>query len=158
MNIYIVRHGEAQAIGATHHDFDRRLTPEGREIMYRSALGWRNLIHGFDQMVVSPLTRAIETAGIIKEVFHFQSEFIVDKSIVGGKTTHIIELANALKGHNVIFVGHEPDCSHYVSDLTSLSGVNINFKKGMIAKISFEGKARLGAGTLEFIIPVKAYK
>jgi phosphohistidine phosphatase SixA len=61
-------------------------------------------------------------------------------------------------GSDMAFVGHEPDFSEHVSNLVSSSGVRIDFKKGMIAKIGFDGKVRIGRGVLEFLIPTKAYK
>ncbi len=57
-----------------------------------------------------------------------------------------------------LLLGHEPDFSEHVSQLISNSGAKIDFKKGMIAKISFNGKAKLTRGVLEFLIPAKAYK
>ena len=158
MNIYLIRHGEAEPVSRQVSDYDRQLTEDGKAVLYKAVEGWKKLISQFDHIVSSPLVRAMETAEILKEGFNFKPDIIFDHSIVSGDPRTIVELANALKGANIAFVGHEPSFSHYTSELVSAPGANINFKKGMIVKISFEGKARLGAGYLDFMIPARTFK
>ena len=157
MNIYIVRHGDAESavMGA---DNERALTPDGIVAMQRAAAGWKALINNIDCVVSSPLLRAIQTAGIIHKTFEVQSELIIDQTVVSGNTSKILEIANALRKQDVMFCGHEPDCSRYLADMIANSGNNLNFKKGMIAKVSFQSRARIGAGYLDFLIPVKTFK
>ena len=66
-------------------------------------------------------------------------------------------LANSLSGEDIIFIGHEPDCSEHLSKLISSSEIFVNFQKGMIAKVSFNNRVRKGKGMLEFVIPVKLF-
>jgi phosphohistidine phosphatase len=157
MNIYIVRHGDAESamVGA---DKERALTKDGIEIMQKAAAGWKALITNLDCIVSSPLLRAIQTANIIHKAFDVQSDVIIDQVVVSGNTSKILELANVMRKQDILFCGHEPDCSRYLADMIANSGNNLNFKKGMIAKVSFNGKARIGAGYLDFIIPVKMFK
>lgn len=158
MIIYLIRHGDAEEHKIGRADSERKLTDEGKKKMHRAAEAWKNLIGGFDYLVSSPLIRAKETAEIAKEVFEFKDDILIDSRLAfGNNTDDIIALANELGG-NVAMFGHEPDFSAHVSNLISYGGALIDFKKGMIAKISFNGKAKLGAGTLEFLIPTKAFK
>lgn len=158
MNIYFIRHGEAEPIRMGLHDSERQLTEEGISSVTKAAEYWKKLVPGFDFIVSSPLKRAIQTATIVKSVFEYKNEIIIDRAVISGKASMIAETANSLKANSVVFCGHEPDFSQYVAEFISPNGANINYKKGMIAKVSFGGKARLGAGYLEFLIPVKAYK
>ena len=157
MNIYIVRHGDAEPamVGA---DKERALTNEGIEILQKAAAGWKALILNLDCIVSSPLLRAIQTAEIIHTVFDVQGDVIIDQAVVSGNTSKILELANVMRKQDIMFCGHEPDCSRYLADMIANSGNNLNFKKGMIAKVSFNGKARIGAGYLDFVIPAKMFK
>lgn len=157
MNIYIVRHGDAEPamIGA---DKERALTREGIEILYKATAGWKALIPNIDCIVSSPLLRAIQTAEIIHKAFSVQSDIIIDQTVVSGNTSKILEIANVMRKQDILFCGHEPDCSRYLADMVANSGNNLSFKKGMIAKVSFNGKARIGAGYLDFIIPAKLFK
>jgi phosphohistidine phosphatase len=157
MNIYIVRHGDAEP-AVVGSDKDRALTNEGIEILQKAAAGWKALIANLDCIVSSPLRRAEQTARIIHQTFNVQSEIIIDQTVLSGNTSKILEMANVLKKQDIMFCGHEPDCSRYLADMVANSGNNLNFKKGMIAKVSFNGRARIGAGYLDFIIPAKMFK
>lgn len=159
MNIYLIRHGDAEKASALKKDSDRTLTPEGEQKIKIAAEGWQLLVPQFSHIFSSPLLRALQTAEIIAHVYKSSENIITDKRLISGnKTEALIDLANEMMGHDMAFVGHEPDFSEHVSRLTSNSGVKIDFKKGMIAKISFPGKAKISRGVLEFLIPSKAYK
>jgi phosphohistidine phosphatase len=159
MNIYLIRHGDAENASASKKDFDRELTVDGIEKIKRAAEGWKKIIPSFDQIITSPLTRAVQTAKIISDVFNHQHTLIVEKRLrAGGSTEDLIEVANYFEDQNIAFVGHQPDFSEHLSALISTSGAYADFKKGMIAKISFYNKVREGKGTLEFLIPAGLFK
>jgi len=159
MNIYLIRHGDSEKISANKKDNERKLTPDGEQKLKIAAEGWKLLVIQFSHIISSPVSRALQTAEIIAQAFKFTGNIITDKRLISGnKTEEVIDLANEIMGHDMAFVGHEPDFSEHISHLTSNSGVRIDFKKGMIAKISFEGRAKISRGVLEFLIPVKAYK
>jgi phosphohistidine phosphatase SixA len=101
----------------------------------------------------------MQTAEIVAKVFEFKGKINTDKRLISGaKTEDLIDLAVEIMGQDMAFVGHEPDFSEHVSRLISSSDVKIDFKKGMIAKISFDGKVKMSRGLLEFLIPAKTYK
>jgi phosphohistidine phosphatase len=159
MNIYLIRHGDAEKISTLKKDSDRKLTQEGEQKLRNAAEGWKQLVPHFSQIISSPLARALQTAETVAQVYKFTGNIITDKRLLyGSKTEGLIDLANEIAGHDMAFVGHEPDFSDHVSHLISNSGANVDFKKGMIAKISFDGKVKMARGVLEFLIPAKAYK
>lgn len=159
MNIFLIRHADAEKASAKITDYDRQLTKEGNQKLKTAADGWKFLVPQFTHILSSPYLRAVQTAEIIKAVYNFTDEIIIDKRLApGSQTEQLIELANQFLSHEMAFIGHEPDFSGHVSRFISNSNAKIDFKKGMIAKISFSGKPKLNKGTLEFLIPTKAYK
>ena len=159
MNIYLIRHGDAEKAAIGKKDFDRELTSSGIIKIKNAAGNWGNLIPSFDYIISSPLKRALQTAQILGEVFNYNREIIIDKKLApGSRTEDLVEIANALDGEEIAFVGHQPDFGEHVSNLISSEGAYVEFKKGAIAKISFGNKAHLSKGTLEFLIPTGVFK
>lgn len=159
MNLYFIRHGDAEKSSHTIRDFDRALTEKGKERMKRAAEGWSGLVGSFNYIISSPLLRARQTAEVLKEVFLFKDEVLIDNKITSGsKIEEVIELANSLNGNDIALVGHMPDFAYHVSCLISASGATVDFSPGTIAKVSFHGKVKLSRGTLEWLIPVKAFQ
>ncbi|HSP88138.1 MAG TPA: histidine phosphatase family protein, partial [Ignavibacteriaceae bacterium] len=131
----------------------------GKESIRKAAEGWKKIIKHFDVIASSPLTRALQTAEIIAEVFQYKEKIITDKKITSGShLDDIIDLIKSVDGDNIAIVGHEPDMSRHLSAFVSSSGMYADFKKGYIAKIKFEGKIRASSGTLEFLIPQDLFK
>jgi len=154
MNIYLIRHGNAERTKAGLSDFERELTKEGRIQLKASVEKWKNLVDNFDYIISSPLVRAVQTAQIIAEAFNYQNEIIKDERLGGGKeVSGLIEIAHSLDGDNLAFIGHQPDFSNYLSDLISSGYARIEFKKAAIAKVHFYNRIQLSHGVLEFLIP-----
>jgi len=153
MNLYLIRHGDAENIAKGIKDFDRKLTSEGELKIKNAANYWKNIISGFDCIHSSPYVRAIQTAGIIASVFNYKNEIHTDRKIGSGSNTgDLIDIINDFDGNDVAYVGHQPDLSNHASALISGSGAYVEFKKGAIAKITFHNKVKEGKGVLEFLI------
>jgi len=154
MNFYLIRHGKAEPASPLKKDIDRELTSEGAKILKASVESWKNVIKGFDFILTSPLLRAVQTTEIISKVTGFNKDIIKENLLLPGSNTNsLIELANSLEGENIAFIGHQPDLSFHTSRLISSKEVNLKFSPGAIAKISFEGKPKLGKGELVFLLP-----
>ena len=159
MNIYLIRHADAESISTAKSDFERKLSAKGKESIKKAAEGWKKLITSFDIIASSPLTRALETAEIIASVYNYKEKIITDKRITSGcKPEEVIDFLKDFKEDEIAIVGHEPDLSGCLSAFISSSGMNVDFKKGSIAKINFSGKVRASVGILEFIIPQELFK
>ncbi len=158
MNLYLIRHGDAEPVSESGKDYDRKLTHSGIEQMKLAAQGWQSLIDQFDVIVSSPLVRAVQTSKIIADVFNYKKEIITDNNLIsGGNTPDIIVLVNSLNAINVALVGHQPDLSHHVSKLISNSNASIAFEKGTIAKIGFTNSVITSKGVLKFLIPAESF-
>lgn len=159
MNIYLIRHGDAEPVSPGKSDFDRKLTPAGKELIKKASEGWKKIISSFDIIASSPLIRAVQTAEIIASVYNHTDKIITDKRLTSGcKPEDVIDFVKSNSTDTIAIVGHEPDLSKTLSSLVSSNGMFAEFKRGSIAQVNFEGKVRPGAGTLEFLIPLELFK
>lgn len=156
MIIYLIRHGKAELNSESGRDFDRSLTLKGKRKIEEISLRLNNLKIKIDKIYSSPYLRAKQTAEIIKRHILDECELEIINILSPGCNTQLL-LENILFQHdNIALVGHEPDMSRILSELCG--AFNVTFKKGGIAKILFEGKPRIGAGNLEFLITPKLLK
>jgi phosphohistidine phosphatase len=159
MDLYLIRHGDAESISLAKPDHNRELTAKGRESIRKAAEMWKKIIKSFDVIASSPLIRAVQTAEIIADVFNYKEEIIVEKKITSGsKPEDLIDFIKSLDENNIAIIGHEPDLSRDLSALVSSSGMYAEFKRGYIAKIKFDGKVKSSRGILEFLIPLELFK
>jgi phosphohistidine phosphatase len=154
MNIYLIRHGKAEPTSSLVDDKERQLTDEGKKILRSSAEQWKSIIKQPDFILTSPLIRAVQTAEIIAEVMNFNDGVLNENLLLPGSSTNsLIELSKSLNAENIFFVAHQPDLSFHLSRFIGNTEVNLKFSPGSIAKISFEGKPKLGKGMLAFLLP-----
>jgi phosphohistidine phosphatase len=161
MNIYLIRHGDAESISVSKADFDRKLTSKGKDSIKKAAEGWKKIISSVDVIASSPLTRSVQTAEIVASVYNFQEKIITDKRLSSGcKPEDVLEFIKSLSSDiaNIAIVGHEPDLSRTLSAFVSSSGMFTEFNRGSLAKIIFNGRLRFSAGSLEFLIPQELFK
>jgi phosphohistidine phosphatase SixA len=111
VRLFLVRHAEA---APGDPDELRPLTPGGREAA--RALGEKLAAERPDAVISSPLLRARETAEQIAR--HAGIEAEPDDRLAPGATAQDVKAAAAGRGETVVAVGHQPDCSTIVLDLT----------------------------------------
>ena len=111
MRLILVRHAKA---APGYPDASRPLTPEGREAA--AALAEQLRAASPDAVISSPLLRARETAAPIAAAAGVELE--VDARLVPGATADDVRAAVAGRGETVVTVGHQPDCSEIVFELT----------------------------------------
>src|SRR5438552_7916639 len=111
VRLFVVRHAEA-APGEPDHL--RPLTGAGREAA--RALGQELASVGLDAVVSSPLVRARETAAAIAAAAGIEAE--LDERLAPGATAGDVRAAVRGRGERVAVVGHQPDCSEILLELT----------------------------------------
>jgi phosphohistidine phosphatase len=111
VRLFLVRHAEA---ASGDPDDLRPLTPGGREAA--RALGERLAVEQPDAVLSSPLLRARETAEQIARAAGIEPE--PDDRLAPGATAEDVRAAVAGRGETIVAVGHQPDCSTIVLDLT----------------------------------------
>ncbi len=157
MDLYIVRHAIAVERGSPAYpwDDDRPLTPEGMHKFRLAARGLARLDVEFERILASPLTRAQQTAEILRDAL--SPDLDIDS------TPHLkpsAEFADglaavaALGADSVAVVGHEPHLSGFASYLLAgpSATATLTFRKGAAALIRFPEEIAPGMGMLEWLI------
>jgi phosphohistidine phosphatase len=120
MQLYFLRHGEADWPGWTKPDDERPLTDFGRKEVRQVAKFLNRLKVKADLIVTSPFPRALQTAEVAAE--QLKTKLRQDEALEPG--FGISELRTLLKRHGskvLMLVGHEPDFSSVISALTDAS-------------------------------------
>ena len=154
MNIYLIRHGEAESTTEVKLHEERALTANGIEIIKSSIEVWRKFIDSFDIILSSPLKRAKQTAIIINSVF--KSPFDVAEEICllnGGLTEDLLSITRSLNLNDIAMVGHQPDIGNHIASMIGSNNANFIIPQALIAKICFKEKPGIGKGVLEFLLP-----
>ena len=105
------------------------------------------------EILASPLPRAFETAKIVAETLDV--ELVTSPLLAPGFGLHSLrQLLNDHPDHDLMFVGHEPDFSLALGQLT---GGTIRMAKAGLARVDLENAADL-RGELVWLIPPKVLK
>jgi phosphohistidine phosphatase len=135
--LWLIRHGDAEPHGA-RHDADRRLTAKGEKQARMAGEALARLGLEFAAVYTSPRVRARDTAHLAAEAL--KADPVIHQPLSAGFDADEARalLAAAGDGARVLLVGHEPDFSQTVHDLT---GARIDLKKGGIAGVRVDGSA-----------------
>jgi phosphohistidine phosphatase len=135
--IWLLRHGEAVPHESKADD-ERELTARGERQAIAAGEGLARLGLEFAACYSSPKVRAIDTARLACRALNIEPE-VVESLRAGFDRDDALEL---LLAHGddarVLVVGHEPDFSQVVHDLT---GARIDLKKGGLAAVRVQRKS-----------------
>jgi len=123
--VLLLRHGDA-ADGSP--DAERPLTEKGREQSRVAGAALKALGLAVDACLTSPKVRAADTARIVCDELGIEPK--LEPKLAGGPIDP--EALAAGLGEDVLLVGHDPDFSMAVHDLT---GAQVRLKKGGIAGV-----------------------
>lgn len=133
--LWLLRHGEAEPHDAAP-DEERRLTPRGVDQSRAAGRALAALELTFQVVFTSPKVRALDTARLacaelgVEPVVHDALHSGFD----AGEARVLLEAAG--EDRRVLVVGHEPDFSQVIHDLT---GARVNLKKGGVAGVRIDG-------------------
>jgi len=154
MNIYLIRHGEAEQTSEGKPHEERLLTSNGIEIFKASIEMWKNFVDNFDIILASPLKRAKQSANILNSVFKSAFDVIEEICLLnGGITEDLLSVARSLDLNEVAMVGHQPDLGIHLASMIGSKEANFKLLPASIAKIYFKERPVIGKGVLEFLIP-----
>jgi phosphohistidine phosphatase len=139
--IWLLRHGEAEPHDAKP-DAERRLTARGERQAGAAGAALARLGVELAACWTSPKVRARDTAKLAAESLNAdpqEDRRIGDAFDVDVALELLAAGAEDDEDAKVLFVGHEPDFSQVVHDLT---GARVDFKKGGIAAIRVTGRRR----------------
>jgi phosphohistidine phosphatase len=141
--LWLLRHADAEPHG-TRADFERRLTPRGERQARLAGVALARAGVSFDAILVSPKVRAQQTAELALQEWSERGEewppLQTYAPLAGGfdAAQALDALAGTDADARVLLVGHEPDLSRVVAELT---GARIDLKKGGLAVVRLEGGA-----------------
>jgi phosphohistidine phosphatase len=156
MELYFLRHGVAADAGpAGTGDVGRPLTKEGVTKMKAESRGLRRLGIEPDALLSSPLARAHQTAEIVARELAVELQ-LADALAPGCTAERLLELLSQHRdAERVIVVGHEPDFSTMIGELTG--GSRVLLKKGGLGRVDLEAMQK-GGGTLVWLLPPLALR
>ena len=155
--LYFMRHGEAGSHSMAADDDERTLTRAGVHALRAAGPLWRRLNLRPDVVVSSPLPRAFETARLLVAGLGLPDPPIADERLRPGAAW--ADLAQAMATHpdarRVMFVGHEPDLSSAVCQLTGAAAIRL--RKAAIVCVEFPGVPEPGGGELAWLLDPDLY-
>jgi phosphohistidine phosphatase len=137
--LWLLRHAEAEPHG-TRADSERRLTERGERQARLAGAALARLGVAFEAVLFSPKIRARQTAELAAEQWEADERDLlqVHPPLAGG--FGLSQARDALAGVAadgcLLLVGHEPDLSRVIGDLT---GGRVDLKKGGLAVVRLEG-------------------
>src|ERR1700704_4836207 len=156
MLIYFLRHASAGKTMLNPKKDERR--PLDEEGILQSRYVGRllaNLDVQVDQIVSSPLKRALQTASLVANELAFEAAVQVDDALRPDAEFEQFQamLARYKKYDAIMVVGHNPSFTEFLSKTVSAgaSAAQIEFKKGAVAKVELNGRA----GTLQWLVTPK---
>jgi phosphohistidine phosphatase len=137
--LWLLRHAEAEPHG-TRSDAERRLTTRGERQARTAGIALERLQMSFDAVLFSPKRRAQQTTELAGADWSVQQRerLSVHPPLANGYSAReaLDEVAGLEPDGRLLLVGHEPDLSGIVGDLT---GARIDLKKGGLAVVRLEG-------------------
>jgi phosphohistidine phosphatase SixA len=151
--LYLLRHAHAGDSARWHGDDALRpLSQRGQKQADRLGRLLLAVDEAPDLLITSPKVRAAETAAIVAGIIKVP---VVEDGRLGEpldpSTVEDILLAAGPAARPCI-VGHDPDFSMLLADLTGSAGIQM--RKGALARVDLEGRALApGRGVLRLLVP-----
>jgi len=155
MEIYLIRHAIAEdRENWNEPDELRPLTKDGEKKMRRVAQGLRALDPKFTHLYSSGLTRARQTAEIVRKALKLEDIRETEALTPDAAPQEILPVLNELPANAVAgLVGHEPHMSSLLGFLlTGQRGSFAVFKKGGIACVEVNHPVDAGKATLRWMM------
>jgi phosphohistidine phosphatase SixA len=146
MNLYFFRHGEADWPDWNKPDDERPLTKDGAKEV-RQVAKLLSQVKIAPLILTSPLPRACQTAEIAAEVL--EVEVREEKNLKPGfDSARLRKLLQDFSEDELMVVGHEPDFSHTIRQLT---GGTIKLPKAGVALVKLDASSM--SGQLRWLLP-----
>lgn len=143
MILYLVRHGEALPVGGKIlRDADRPLSGRGEEDARLLGRFLARTASGISAIVSSPLLRAQQTSGLIRESLAGSPEVTVSDTLAPGFRSRTLyeELLRKGEAATVVCVGHQPDLGNFIAYLIDVPAHGaMAMPTGAIARIAVGG-------------------
>jgi phosphohistidine phosphatase len=157
MQIYLLRHGIAEASSASGADADRELTDEGREKVRSVAKAAARAGVAPSLVITSPYRRALETARIAVEALKYPGELVRSNALTPASDPSAVwdEIRTHRDEAAILLVGHEPLFSSLSAYLLGAPGLDVDFKKGAILAVEISGFGPRPQGVLRWMLTAR---
>ncbi len=154
MEIYLLRHGIAEAGRPGHDDSERALTDEGREKLRAVLKRARSAGVEPTLILASPYRRAMETAREAADIFGYRVEVEKTRALVPEASPHDLwDEIRGRKGENaVLLAGHEPMMSSMAAFLLGSPAAMIDMKKAALVRVDCERMGVHPSGVLKWML------
>lgn len=151
MNLFILRHGDAEARAAS--DADRKLTKRGYEETQKVITWLAKKGVTIEVILSSPYIRARQTAMIAAEAFQLSNSVQFSENLAPAKTPEdVLKALNEISQNNVLLVGHLPLLGYLISALVSGDDQReVSLKKSGLAFIQIP-ELKFASGSLQWIV------
>ena len=166
MELYVVRHAPAFQKDPDRwpHDSARPLTPEGEKEFRLAARGLARMVPRADVILSSPARRAWHTAEILSELDSWPAPKPLPVFAASLRRASpekaTLALADYADAKYVAVVGHKPRLQEFAAYLLTgeSDGMKIDFRKGSVTCIRFDGVPAPGTGKLRWLLTPKALR
>ena len=148
MELYFLRHGEAESLALGSTDDARQLTERGRQDARSVGQTLRRAGARPEVILTSPLTRARQTGEALAEVFGVSAR-VEDRLRSGCTLGDIQEVLADLPEARFVLVGHEPDMSRMVGRM--IGNARVKMQTSCVARVEAE-QVEPGAGVLIWLL------
>jgi phosphohistidine phosphatase len=155
MNLYLVRHAEAQMLGGeVRRDADRPLTGQGEHDAVMMGRLLCTLEPDMRRIATSPFLRSRHTAELLSA--QFLRPPVVDPWPVlepGISLRDVHAHVSQHAGEPLVIVAHQPDLTEYIAWLVADAAAEIAFPPGAAACITLGAHTAPGGARLHWIVP-----
>lgn len=156
MELYLIRHAEALALGepGITSDAERPLSETGESQSQAAALALQAKGVVLDKLFTSPLLRARQTAEILVRVWA-RPELLLETCALlapGGKPRKLSKFIAKSTGAKIGLVGHMPDLADYAAWLIGDKTAQIEIAKAGVAVVTCDDTPGKGLGSLQWLV------
>ena len=157
MEIYILRHGEAEVRETGRADRDRKLTASGKRDLKAILKVARKAGVSPQIILTSPLRRAQETAAIAAEALRVK-QVVETRSLLPAASPELAwKEIGTHKVEEILIAGHEPHLGSLIALLLE-AAVMVDLKKGTLMRITTQARLGPPRGVLKWMITPKIAK
>lgn len=153
MDLYLLRHGEAEPRTTATQEAGRRLTSAGRRDVRRVLTFARRANFAPGAILTSPYARARESAEIAAALLGV-AEVVETRNLLPSASPEALwkDLAVWREAEQILLAGHEPNLSHVAGFLLG-AVVPLAFKKGALLRITVNAPPAAPEGVLRWLVP-----
>lgn len=154
MELYLLRHGDAEEPRAGQSDSERALTSEGERELRSVLNAAMNADVAPSLMMTSPYKRALQTTEIAADVLKYRGELLRTEALLpSSKPAGVWEEIRVHRQEaQVLLAGHDPLFTDLAGYLLGYPNLRIDFKKGALLRIDFERFPAEPQGTLKWML------